>query len=76
SLGLHGFHGCGYAAVDEGQVIISAIRIRTHTQTERIYDIYYRFSIKVSFQFFLLYVLSKEVLHDNEQAETLTLFFR
>ncbi len=42
SLGLHGFHGCGYAAVDEGQVIISAIRIRTHTQTERIYDIYYK----------------------------------
>ncbi|MBU1713574.1 MAG: hypothetical protein KKD47_10805, partial [Proteobacteria bacterium] len=43
SLGLHGFHGCGYAAVDEGQVIISAIRIRTHTQTERIYDIYYNY---------------------------------
>ena len=33
SLGLHGFHGCGYAAVDEGQVIISAVHIRTHTQT-------------------------------------------
>ncbi|MFO7665252.1 MAG: hypothetical protein R6V76_01375 [Desulfobacterales bacterium] len=32
-LGLHGFHRCGYAAVDEGQVIISAVRIRTHTQT-------------------------------------------
>jgi len=28
-LGLHGFHGCGYAAVDEGQVIIPADRIRT-----------------------------------------------
>ncbi len=41
SLGLHGFHGCGYAAVDEGQVIISAVRIRTHTQTAHIYDIYY-----------------------------------
>ncbi|MBU0544172.1 MAG: hypothetical protein KKH97_02385, partial [Proteobacteria bacterium] len=27
-LGLHGFHGCGYAAVDEGQVIIPAVRIR------------------------------------------------
>ncbi|MBU0543777.1 MAG: hypothetical protein KKH97_00330, partial [Proteobacteria bacterium] len=40
-LGLYGFHGCGYAAVNEGQVIISAIRIRTHTQTEHIYDIYY-----------------------------------
>jgi len=30
-LGLPGFHGCGYAAVDEGQVIIPADRIRTHT---------------------------------------------
>jgi hypothetical protein len=39
--GLHGFHGCGYAAVDEGQVIISAVRIRTHAQTEHIYDIYH-----------------------------------
>ncbi|MBU0545355.1 MAG: hypothetical protein KKH97_08455, partial [Proteobacteria bacterium] len=50
-LGLHGFHGCGYAAVDEGQVIIPAVRIRTHTQTEHIYDIYYRpqrlFELKV-----------------------------
>lgn len=34
SLGLHGFHGCGYAAVDKGQVIIPVDRIRTHTQTE------------------------------------------
>ena len=33
-LGLHGFHGSGYAAVDEGQVIISVNRIRTHTQTK------------------------------------------
>ncbi|MBU1713888.1 MAG: hypothetical protein KKD47_12425 [Proteobacteria bacterium] len=40
-LGLHGFHGCGYAAVDEGQVIISVVRIRTHTQTAHIYDNYY-----------------------------------
>jgi len=41
SLGLPGFHGCGYAAVYEEQVIIPADRIRTHTQTEHIYDIYY-----------------------------------
>jgi len=26
--------------VDEGQVIISAVRIRTHAQTEHIYGIY------------------------------------
>ncbi|MBU1713547.1 MAG: hypothetical protein KKD47_10655, partial [Proteobacteria bacterium] len=32
-LGLLGFHGCGYAAVYEGHGIISAVRIRTHTQT-------------------------------------------
>jgi hypothetical protein len=36
-LGLPGFHGCGYAAPkhkrDEGHGIISAVRIRTHTQT-------------------------------------------
>ena len=32
-LGLPGFHGCGYAAVDEGHGIISAVRIRTHAQT-------------------------------------------
>jgi len=41
-LGLPGFHGCGYGAVDEGQVIIPEVRIRTHIQTEHIYDIYYR----------------------------------
>jgi len=40
--GLPGFHGCGYAAVDKGQVIIPVDRIRTHTQTEHIYDIYYK----------------------------------
>ena len=33
TLGLRGFHGCGYAAVDEGLIIVSAVRIRTHTQT-------------------------------------------
>jgi len=33
-LGLPGFHGCGYAAVNKGHVIVSADRIRTHTQTE------------------------------------------
>jgi len=33
-LGLISFHGCGYAAVDEGHGIISAVRIRTYTQTE------------------------------------------
>jgi len=42
-LGLYGFHVSEFAAVDEGQVIIPADRIRTHTQTEHIYDIYYNF---------------------------------
>jgi len=45
-LGLPGFHGCGYAAVDEGQIIVPADRIRTHTQTEHIYDIYYKIDQK------------------------------
>ena len=40
-LGLLGFHGSGYAAVDEVQIIIPEDRIRTHNQTEHIYDIYY-----------------------------------
>jgi len=40
-LGLHGFHGCGYAAVDEGQVVVPVDRIHTHTQAIRICDIYY-----------------------------------
>ena len=31
--GLPGFHGCGYAAVDEGYGLISAVHIRTHIQT-------------------------------------------
>ncbi|MFO7665347.1 MAG: hypothetical protein R6V76_01860 [Desulfobacterales bacterium] len=41
-MGLPGFHGCGYAAVDAGQVIIPADRIRTHNQTGSIYDFYYK----------------------------------
>ena len=41
-MGLPGFHGCVYAAVDEGHIIVPADRIRTHTQTEHIYDIYYK----------------------------------
>jgi hypothetical protein len=41
-LGLFGFHGCGYGAVDEGHIIVSVDRIRIHTQKEHIYDIYYR----------------------------------
>jgi len=41
TLGLPGFHGCGYAAVDEELVIITADRIRKHNQSEHIYDIYY-----------------------------------
>jgi len=44
--GLCGFHGCGYAAVDEGDVIVPADRIRTHIQTERIYDNYYNSILK------------------------------
>jgi hypothetical protein len=32
-LGLPGFHGCGYAAVDKGYGSVSAVHIRTHTQT-------------------------------------------
>jgi hypothetical protein len=47
-LGLPGFHGCGYAAIDEGQVIISADRIRTHTQTEYIFNNYYNYCFKDS----------------------------
>jgi len=27
--------------IDEGQIIVPADRIRTHTQTEHIYDFYY-----------------------------------
>jgi len=42
TLGLPGFHGCGYAAVDEGYGIVSADQIRTHTQTEYIYENYYK----------------------------------
>ena len=41
-LGLHCFHGCEYGAVDEGHIYVSVVRIRTHTQTEHIYDIYYK----------------------------------
>ena len=41
TLGLHCFHGCEYGAVDEGHIIVSVDRIRTHTQTEYIYDNYY-----------------------------------
>ncbi|MFO7666176.1 MAG: hypothetical protein R6V76_06125 [Desulfobacterales bacterium] len=40
-LGLHCFHGCEYGAVDEGHIIVFVDRIRTHSQTEHIYDIYY-----------------------------------
>ena len=40
-LGLHCFHGCEYGAVDEGHIIVSVDRIRTHTQTVYIYDNYY-----------------------------------
>ena len=32
----------GLWRIDEGQVIIYAVRIRTHTQTEHIYGIYYK----------------------------------
>jgi len=28
--------------IDEGHIIVSVDRIRTHTQTEHIYDIYYK----------------------------------
>ncbi|MFO7667322.1 MAG: hypothetical protein R6V76_11925 [Desulfobacterales bacterium] len=44
-LGLHVYHGCGYVAVDEGFSIITADCIRTHTQTEYVYDIHYIVSI-------------------------------
>jgi len=33
--------------IDEGQVIIPVDRIRTHTQTKHIYDIYYRISVRI-----------------------------
>ena len=36
-LGLRCFHGCEYGA-DEVHITVSVDRIRTHTQTEHIYD--------------------------------------
>jgi len=41
-LGLHGFHVRESAAVDDGQIILPADRKSIHTQTQLIYDIYYK----------------------------------
>ncbi len=77
-LGLHRFHGCGYGAVDEGQVIISAVRIRTHTQTLHIYDIKFtkfehgrQMSLPASSFFgtiLVCIVISPQTAHETEGA--------
>lgn len=41
SSGAARIYGCGYAAIDEGQVIIPADRILARNQSEHDYDIYY-----------------------------------